>query len=193
MCVGASEPPPDFTAHPQSTSQRRCGAEHHAGGAWRAGPSPRAAARPSAWLRGSPPRGTRQHQPMPPGVVTHTAAGVKTRPQGRCRPSRQESIKQWAHQGHPRPSELNHSKRAPPPAWGHPRPSELNHSKRAPPPAPDPQRRTAFTTRQAGSAHLPTAGRSERRARLQPNPGSTHAHRARYTDTEPHTPLREEP
>ena len=57
------------------------------------------------------------------------------------------------------------------------------------PPAPDPQRMPASLSRQAGSAHLHTAGRGDRRARLQPSPGSTHAHRARYSNAEPHTPL----
>ena len=120
---------------------------------------PRAAARPSARLRGSPPRGTCQHKPAadePPGVVAHTGAGVKT--EGSDASVRAESTTRRAHQR------------------GHPSPSARNASRQAPPSAPDPQHKPASHSRQAGGAHLPTAGllylptagRGERRARLQP-------------------------
>ena len=162
---------PAFSAHPLSASQQRCVADPCAGGAWRAGPPPRAAARPSARLRGSPPRGTCQHQPAadkPPGVVAHTGAGVKTK--GSDTSDRAELTTRRAHQR------------------GHPSPSARNASRQAPPSAPDPQHKPASHSRQAGGAPLPTAGPGSEGAQLQPNPGSTHALRARYTDTEPHTP-----
>ena len=73
-----------------------------------------------------------------------------------------------------------------------PRPNGVNHSKRAPPPAPDPQRTTAPRSRQAGGAPCPRQDRAMKGRSSNQTPGPTHAHRARYTDTEPHTPLRGE-